>query len=121
MSALIERPEARPCNGMPPIHPGQILLEDFLKPWRMTPYRLARGLGVDPPRIAQILKGERGITADTALRLSRFLGTSPELWLNLQAAFDLKIAEARLAADLEAIHPYRHHGPLELDGRLVEP
>jgi addiction module HigA family antidote len=102
------------------IHPGEIINEDFLRPWRMTPYRLAKGLGVTPTRVAEILKGKRGITADTALRLSRFLGCSPEFWLGLQASYDLEEASQRLASELERIQPYEHVGPIDLDGRLVE-
>jgi antitoxin HigA-1 len=102
------------------IHPGEIITEDFLKPWHMTSYRLARGMGVTPTRVAEILKGKRGITADTALRLSCFLGCSPEFWLGLQASYDLEEASQRLASELEQIQPYRHVGPIDLDGRLIE-
>lgn len=102
------------------IHPGEIIAEDFLKPWGMTPYRLAKGLGVTPTRAAEILKGKRGITAETALRLSRFLGCSPEFWLGLQAAYDLEVARQRLAGELERIEPYAHDGPILLDGRPME-
>jgi addiction module HigA family antidote len=102
------------------IHPGEIIAEDFLKPWRMTPYRLAKGLGVTPTRVGEILKGKRGITAETALRLSRFLGCSPEFWLGLQASYDLEEARQRLAGDLEQIQPYQHAGPVFLDDRPVD-
>src|SRR5437899_11715511 len=102
------------------IHPGEIIAEDFLKPWRMTPHRLAKGLGVTPTRVSEILKGKRGLTAETALRLSRFLGCSPEFWLGLQASYDLEEARQRLAAELEQIQPYEHVGPLFLDGQPVE-
>ena len=77
----------------PPVHPGGILLEDFLKPMGITPYRLAKELNVPKTRISAILKGKRSITADTALRLARFLGTTAKLWLNLQVSYDLDIEE----------------------------
>ncbi len=96
-------------------HPGETILEDFLKPWGMTPYRLAQGMGVAPTRVHQILKGQRAITADTALRLSRFLGCSPEFWLALQSGYDLREARDRLGPALERIERYRHDGPVQLD------
>ena len=84
-----------------PIHPGEVLLEDFLKPLGLSQYRLAKGLSVPPRRINEIVLGKRGITADTALRLGRFFGTSDRFWLNLQTAFDLDIERHRLAGRLE--------------------
>lgn len=75
-----------------PIHPGEILLEEFLKPLHISINRLAREIGVPPGRISTIVNGKRAITADTALRLAAFFGTTPELWLNLQADYDLRIA-----------------------------
>ena len=85
----------------PPVHPGEILLEDFLKPMGITPYRLAKELNVPKTRISAILKGKRSITADTALRLARFLGTTAKLWLNLQVSYDLDIEEDRLGGKIE--------------------
>ncbi len=79
---------------LPPIHPGEVLREDFMVPLGLSQYRLARALGVPAIRISQIVRGRRAITADTALRLARFFGTSPELWLRLQAGYDLEVAEA---------------------------
>jgi addiction module HigA family antidote len=76
----------------PPIHPGEILLEDFLKPMGVSQYRLAQAIHVSPRRINEIVHGTRGITADTAVRLSRYFGTSAELWLGLQADYDLQWA-----------------------------
>jgi len=84
-----------------PIHPGEVLLEDFLKPLGLSQYRLAKGLSVPPRRINEIVLGKRGITADTALRLGRFFGTSDRFWLNLQTAFDLDIERDRLAGRLK--------------------
>jgi addiction module HigA family antidote len=80
----------------PPIHPGEILLEDFLKPMGISQYRLAQAIQVSPRRINEIIHGTRGITADTAIRLSRYFGTSAELWLGLQADYDLERARENL-------------------------
>ncbi len=93
---------------MPPVHPGEILLEDFLKPMGITPYRLAKELNVPKTRIGAILKGKRSITADTALRLARFFGTTPKLWLNLQVSYDLDVEEDRLGGKIaEEVKPIR--------------
>jgi antitoxin HigA-1 len=74
----------------PPIHPGEILLEEFLKPLGLTQYRLAKSLSVPPRRINEIVQGKRAITADSALRLARFFGNSERFWLNLQTTYDLE-------------------------------
>lgn len=76
-----------------PIHPGEVLLEEFLKPMQISINKLAREIDVPPGRISQIVNGKRSITADTALRLAAYLGTSPEQWLNLQTDYDLRIAK----------------------------
>src|SRR5438876_11705223 len=81
---------------LPPVHPGEILLEDFLKPLSLSQYRLAKSLSVPPRRINEIVHGKRAITADTALRLARFFGTSERFWLNLQTGFDLEVERDRL-------------------------
>jgi antitoxin HigA-1 len=81
---------------MPPVHPGEILLEEFLKPMGITKYRLAKDMNVYPRKINEILQGKRAITADTALRLARFFGTTAELWVNLQAHYDLETARDEL-------------------------
>jgi len=83
-----------------PVHPGEVLLEDFLQPLGLSQYRLAKGLSVPPRRINEIVLGKRAITADTALRLARFFGTSDRFWLNLQAAHDLDVERDRLAGRL---------------------
>lgn len=75
-----------------PIHPGEILLEDFIKPLNLSINKVARDIDVPPGRISNIVNGKRSITADTALRLGTYFGVSPELWLNLQADYDLRIA-----------------------------
>ena len=83
------------------ITPGEILDEEFLKPMGITPCRLAKDIGVPPRRINEIVNGLRGITADTALRLGRYFGMSPEFWLNLQSHYDLEQEQERLAKRLD--------------------
>ena len=83
-----------------PVHPGEILMADFLEPLGLSQYRLAKGLSVAPRRINEIVLGKRAVTADTALRLARFFGTSDRFWLNLQAAYDLDVERDRLAGRL---------------------
>ncbi len=80
-------------NGMRPIHPGEILREDYMAPLGLSATALARALGVTPARVNDIVRGRRGITGDTALRLARYFGTDAQSWLNLQAAYDLRTAE----------------------------
>ena len=84
-----------------PIHPGEILIEEFLKPLGLSQYRLAKDISVPPRRINEIVHGKRSISADTALRLGRFFGISPQFWLNLQTRFDLEVTEDLLAERLE--------------------
>ncbi len=79
-----------------PIHPGEVLLHDFLEPLGLSQYRLAHDISVPPRRINEIVHGTRSITADTALRLARYLGTSDRFWLNLQARYDLDVERDRL-------------------------
>src|SRR3990170_241478 len=88
-------------RAIPPIHPGEILLEEFLRPIGVTQYRLARDINVDPRRINEIVLGKRAITADTALRLSRYFGTSERFWMNLQARYDLELQRHELGHRLE--------------------
>lgn len=78
---------------LPPLHPGEILSEEFLLPLHLSQYRLAHDLGVPPRRVNQIVHGTRGVTADTALRLARYFGTTAQFWLNLQARYELEVAE----------------------------
>ena len=93
---------------LPPIHPGEILIEEFLKPMGISQYRLAKDISVPPRRINEIVHGKRSITADTALRLGRFFEISPQFWLNLQNRFDLEITEDLLADRLDKeIHVLR--------------
>lgn len=84
-----------------PVHPGEILLEEFLKPMGISQYRLAKDIGVHPRRINEIVHGKRSITANTALRLSRYLGLSERFWLNLQTRYNLKVEKDRLGERLE--------------------
>jgi addiction module HigA family antidote len=86
---------------LPPIHPGEILLEEFLKPMEISQYRLAKDISVPARRINEIVHGKRGISPDTALRLSRYFGLSERFWLNLQTRYDLEMEKDRLAGRLE--------------------
>ncbi len=88
-------------RDLPPIHPGEILLEEFLKPMNISQYRFARDINVDPRRINEIVHGKRSISADTALRLGRYFGTSARLWLNLQSHYDLEVQEELIGDRLE--------------------
>jgi len=81
---------------LPPVHPGEILLEDFMKPNSLTPYRVAKDIGVPALRIHQIVKRRRGVSADTALRLARYFGTSAGVWVRMQARYELEVAQAEL-------------------------
>jgi addiction module HigA family antidote len=84
-----------------PVHPGEILLKDFLEPMGISQYRLAQDVSVPPRRINEIVLGKRAISADTALRLGRFFGMESQFWLNLQSRFDLELASDRLAGRLK--------------------
>ncbi len=84
-----------------PIHPGEVLLEDFMKPLGLSQYRLAKDIGVTPIRISQIVNGQRSITVDTALRLARYFGTSAAVWLRLQVRYDLEVAEIELREKID--------------------
>lgn len=88
-----------------PIHPGEILLEDFIVGFGITQNKLAVSIGVPPRRINEIVHGKRAITADTALRLGRYFGVDPQFWLNLQTRYDLERAEDRAADQISAITP----------------
>lgn len=88
-------------RDFPPTHPGEMLLEEFLQPLKISQYRLAHAIGVPPRRINEIVHGKRGVTADTALRLGRFFGMEAQFWLNLQARYDLETTREKLAEKLE--------------------
>ena len=81
---------------LPLVHPGEVLLEEFMSPLAITQYRLSKDIGVHPRRINQIVHGNRSVTADTALRLSRYFGTSERFWMNLQNRYDLEVEKDRL-------------------------
>ena len=86
-----------------PIHPGETLNEEFLLPLKVTQYRLAKAIGVDPTRIHSIVQGERSVTAETALLFSRFFGNSAEFWMGLQSQYDLEVTEDRIAQRLDTV------------------
>lgn len=92
---------------MSPIHPGEVLQQEYLEPLGITQHHLAVSISVPPRRINEIVHGKRRITADTALRLARYLGTTERFWLNLQGRHDLEVVKDRIAAALERIEPLR--------------
>ena len=92
-------------HRLPPIHPGEILLEEFLKTMHISQYRLAKDMSVPARRINEIVQGKRAISADTALRLSRYFGLSERFWINLQARYDLEAEKDRLGDALDGIRP----------------
>lgn len=95
----------------PPTHPGEVLLEEFLKPMGISQYRLSKDIGVPPRRINEIVHGKRSITADTALRLARYFGTSERFWMNLQSRYDLEVEKDKLGKRLiEEVHPVARVG-----------
>lgn len=89
------------AKRLPPVHPGEILLEEFLGPMRISQYRLAKDINVPPRRINEIVHGARAVSADTALRLARYFGTSERFWLNLQAQYDLDVEYDRVGDRIE--------------------
>ncbi len=94
-----------------PIHPGEILLEEFIEPSGITQYRVAKDIGVGPRRVNEIVLGRRAITADTALRLGRYFGTTAQFWLNLQSRYDLVVEQERLKGRLaREVRPLRPTG-----------
>ncbi len=95
------------ARKLSPIHPGEILREEFLRPMELTPYAVAQACGVPRTRIERLAREETPVTADTALRLGRYFGTTPSFWMNLQARYDLEVAEDATAADLKRIKPMR--------------
>jgi len=92
---------------LPPLHPCEMLREEFLKPMKLTPYAVAKACGVPRTRVERIVREELGISADTALRLAKFFGMSVEFWINLQAQYDLEVAKKKIAKELKAIAPVR--------------
>jgi addiction module HigA family antidote len=105
-----------------PVHPGEILSEEFMRPLEVTQYRLAKETKVPPRRINEIVQGHRAITADTALRLAKFFGTSEMFWLNLQARYDLDIQRAKLGSRLASVRSFaqlRQTAPASRTSRTV--
>lgn len=100
----------KPKNGMRPIHPGEVLREEFLAPMKVSANRLAQAIGVPTNRITEIVGERRNVTADTALRLARAFGTSAEFWMNLQKAYELRTAEREIGEHLGEIRPLRAAG-----------
>jgi addiction module HigA family antidote len=94
-------------NGMRPIHPGEILREEFLIPMNLTAHALAVALHVPAPRINDIVRERRAISADTAMRLARFFNMSPEFWMGLQADYEVALAGHKLAQELKSIRPFK--------------
>lgn len=94
-------------NIYPPIHPGEILVEEFLDPMGITQHKLAVSIGVPPRRINEIVHGKRRITADTALRLGRFFGVTAQFWINLQSHYDLEVESEAIADQLKSIKPHQ--------------
>ena len=88
-----------------PIHPGEVLMEDFIEGFGITQHKLAVSIGVPPRRVNEIVHGKRAITADTALRLGRYFGVEPQFWLNLQSRYELELAEERVADQVAEIKP----------------
>lgn len=98
-------------QSLQPVRPGEVLLEEFMKPMGITQYRLAKETEVPARRINEIVHRERAITADTALRLARFFGTSEMFWLNLQARYDLDMQKEKLGARLQSVRPFSKMKP----------
>ena len=94
-------PKHEPHEKLPPVHPGEVLAEEFLEPMGVSQYRLAKDISVPPRRINEIVHGTRGVSADTALRLARYFGTSEQFWMNLQSRYDLDTERDRLGDRLD--------------------
>lgn len=94
-------------DKLAPVHPGEVLEEEFLKPFGISKYRLAKDLHIPPTRVGEIIHGKRGLTADTALRLARYFGTSAAFWINLQGQYDLEVTEEKEHDQLEVVHRFR--------------
>ena len=101
-------------NGMRPVHPGEILLEEFLVPMGISAGKLAEAIHVTPARVYEIVSGRRGVTANTAIRLSKALGTTPQLWMNLQMSYDTRMQEITAGTDIDK----EVHLMAELESRM---
>lgn len=98
---------SKSSRRLPPVHPGEVLLHDFMQPMGITKYRLAKEIHVPATRIGEIIAGRRAITPDTDLRLSKFFGVSRGIWLGMQASYDLEITESQLEAQLASIVQFK--------------
>ncbi len=99
------------ANKLPPVHPGEVLREEFLRPMNLSPYAVARAVGVPRTRIERLANERTALTADTALRLARYFGTTPTFWMGIQTQYDLERAEDELGATLRKIAPAREAKP----------
>ena len=99
------------AKKLPPIHPGEVLREEFLRPMNLSPYTVARAVGVPRTRVERLANEQTAVTADTALRLARYFGTSATFWMGMQAQYDLERAEDDLGATLRNISPAREAKP----------
>ncbi len=104
---------------LPPVHPGEVLLEDFMKPMGLSQYRLAKDIGVPALRISQIVNGKRAVTVDTAMRLARYFGTSAMVWLRLQVRYELEVAEEQMREKINREVKVRQSLEEYQDGSLV--
>lgn len=104
-SSIITDPTESDAVSIEPIHPGEVLLDDFIEGFGITQHKLAVAIGVPPRRINEIVHGKRGITANTAIRLARYFGTSEEFWMNLQSHYELRLQRRALRDSLAAITP----------------
>ena len=93
------------ADQLPPVNPGEVLMEDFIEGFGITQHKLAVSIGVPPRRINEIVHGKRAVTADTALRLGRYFGVEPQFWLNLQSRYELELAQERVADQITKITP----------------
>ncbi len=112
---MVEDKEER----LPPVHPGEVLLEDFMKPMGLSQYRLAKDIGVPALRISQIVNGKRAVTVDTAMRLARYFGTSAMVWLRLQVRYELEVAEEQMREKINREVKVRQSLEEYQDGNLV--
>ena len=100
----------RMSKTLPPVHPGKILREEFLKPMNLSVYRLAQEIHVPAPRVNDIVLEKRGISAETAIRLARFFGTTEQFWMNLQSSYEIRKAKAELQGEVQKIRPQTAQG-----------
>jgi addiction module HigA family antidote len=105
-SRIIIHEKERKMTKIPNIHPGEILVEEFLKPMKITAYRLSKGTNIDQTRISEIIRMKRSISVDTALRFAKFFGNSPEFWINIQNHYDIEAKKREMEKDLKKIKQF---------------